>query len=199
MNKLKKIIVVTLLTMFSIGSQAFTAIADVTNHIKETFSRSSNYSTQKEADITALRLCREQANDSGLTKLAKSCKVTLRGKGPGYGALSCGTEGCAYNTGHASEQEAVDTAYTDCTEAGYTNCNDSNISTWKDFEGFAKVKTAAAPVGDCRPRTAQIRCSSSCNNGACVIKYENGCTRQVQVQPQFNPFNNQWTYPSPSC
>ena len=51
----------------------------------------------------------------------------------------------------------------------------------------------------CRPNTPTIRCSSQCTNGNCVITYENGCKMRVQVQPKFDPFNNQWTYPAPSC
>jgi len=53
--------------------------------------------------------------------------------------------------------------------------------------------------GSCRPRTQTIRCRSNCYNGDCVIEYENGCKVRVQVQPKFDSFQNQWTYPSPSC
>lgn len=52
---------------------------------------------------------------------------------------------------------------------------------------------------NCRPNTPTIRCSSQCTNGNCTVTYENGCKMHVQVQPEFDSFNNQWTYPSPQC
>lgn len=64
-----------------------------------------------------------------------------------------------------------------------------------------KVATSPAPGGEgnCRPRGDTLRCTSQCYNGNCIVTYENGCKVRVQVQPKFNPFNNQWDYPSPSC
>ena len=58
------------------------------------------------------------------------------------------------------------------------------------------VQPAAA---NCRPKTQQIRCTSQCVNGNCVITYENGCRMRVQVQPEFDPFSRKWEYPAPSC
>jgi hypothetical protein len=52
---------------------------------------------------------------------------------------------------------------------------------------------------NCRPNSPTVRCSSQCTNGNCVVSYENGCKVRVQVQPRFDPFTNQWTYPAPSC
>lgn len=70
----------------------------------------------------------------------------------------------------------------------------------------ASKKLAKAPTstpkqdsGDCRPRTQTLRCSSQCTNGNCIVTYENGCKIPVRVNPKFNPFNNNWEYPSPSC
>lgn len=64
-----------------------------------------------------------------------------------------------------------------------------------------KVAMAPAPSGDgnCRPSGNVLRCTSQCFNGNCTVTYENGCKIQVQVQPKFNPFNNQWDYPAPGC
>lgn len=52
---------------------------------------------------------------------------------------------------------------------------------------------------NCRPNTPSIRCSSQCTNGNCIVTYENGCKARIQVQPRYDGFTNQWTYPSPSC
>jgi hypothetical protein len=66
----------------------------------------------------------------------------------------------------------------------------------------APVVSKPLPIaknGDCRPKTNQLRCSSQCYNGDCEVTYENGCKVRVQVNPKFDPFTNQWSYPSPSC
>lgn len=64
-----------------------------------------------------------------------------------------------------------------------------------------KLATAPSSNSDsnCRPRGNTLRCSSQCYNGNCTVTYENGCKIRVQVQPKFNPFNNQWDYPAPGC
>jgi hypothetical protein len=59
--------------------------------------------------------------------------------------------------------------------------------------------TPAPSAKNCRPTTQPLRCTSQCTNGSCVITYQNGCKVNVQVQPTFDPFSNQWTYPAPSC
>ncbi len=60
---------------------------------------------------------------------------------------------------------------------------------------------APHPVAErnCRPTTPSVRCSSQCTNGNCIVTYENGCKIRVQVPARFDSFNNQWTYPAPSC
>lgn len=58
---------------------------------------------------------------------------------------------------------------------------------------------AAVSEKSCRPQTASIKCSSQCQNGNCIVSYENGCKIPVQIQPTFDAFSNQWKYPTPSC
>ena len=58
---------------------------------------------------------------------------------------------------------------------------------------------AAANPGSCRPTTTTVTCQSQCVNGNCVVEYANGCKIRVRVEPKFNPFNNSWEHPSPSC
>lgn len=58
---------------------------------------------------------------------------------------------------------------------------------------------APAAAENCRPRTSHITCQSQCSNGNCIVTYANGCKMRVQVNAKFNPFNNQWEFPSPSC
>ena len=72
------------------------------------------------------------------------------------------------------------------------------------ISGNQVTKSSAKPQASvseksCRPQTASIKCSSQCQNGSCIVNYENGCKIRVQVQPTFDAFNNQWKYPSPSC
>jgi len=178
---------------------ARSSIATINGHAGEAFFYASNYESQKEADIVALEGCRSEARKNDIGNLAKKCVITLRGKTPGYGAMTCGDNGCATVAGYVSLQSAVDAAYNLCLES-YTNCIDKNITGWEDFVGFSKKTVAVAPApASCRPRTSSIRCTSSCSNGNCLVTYENGCKMRVQVSPSLDPFTNQWTYPSPSC
>jgi hypothetical protein len=147
----------------------------------------------------ALQGCRATAKTNGIGKLAKQCKIVSRAPKPGYGTIVCGVDGCSWGMAFGSAQEAIDAIYADCAKS-YTDCRDKDINFWEDRAGFATGTAVSAPIsGDCRPRTNTLQCSSSCNNGSGVVRYENGCQMRVQVQPRFNGFNNQWEYPAPSC
>lgn len=177
---------------------AYSSIATVEGHAPNAVYRSNNYESQKEADEVALEGCRVAVRKIGIGHLAKKCKVVTRGKGPGYGAMTCGDDGCSWATGYDSTQYAVDAAYENCSKQ-FTNCKDKNIQFWEDFAGFPgnKSKKLSKTETDCRPRTSALRCQSSCTNGDCIVSYSNGCRLRVQVSPQFN--GTQWIYPPPSC
>jgi len=179
-------------------SHAYTAIAVVDGAIQESFNSRSGSGTQKLADQGAITGCREAITKAGFPKLAKRCRVAMRAKGPGYGAIVCGVEGCAYNTGYDIKQESLDAAWKNCDQAGYTNCQANDIVNWYD-DNFPAARTATNQGGSCRPTTARVQCRSNCVNGNCLVSYENGCKIHVQVQPKFNPFNNAWEFPSPAC
>ncbi len=184
---------------FSGSAQAFSAIAVIAGNSPKSIYRANNYDVQKQADNYALQGCRATAKTNGIGKLAKQCKIVSRAPNPGYGAIVCGVEGCSWGMAFGSAQEAIDAIYADCAKS-YTNCRDKNISFWEDRAGFVNPAAVSAPaLADCRPQTNTLQCSSSCNNGSCVVKYENGCQMRVQIQPRFNGFNNQWEYPAPSC
>jgi hypothetical protein len=181
------------------SAYAFTAIAVIAGNSPRSIYRANNYDVQKEADNAALQGCRATAKTNGIGKLAKQCKIVSRAPNPGYGTIVCGVDGCSWGMAFGSAQEAIDAIYADCAKS-YTNCRDKDINFWEDRAGFPTGTTVSAPIsGDCRPRTNTLQCSSSCNNGSCLVKYENGCQIRVQVQPRFNSFNNQWEYPAPSC
>ncbi|MBE9607738.1 hypothetical protein [Chitinilyticum litopenaei] len=116
---------------------AHTAVATVKNHATEAFGYAYNYPTQKLADENAVKACRSDALKNGVGHLAKQCKVDLRGKGPGYGAVTCGENGCGYVTGFDDSQAAIDAAYVLC-NTYYTSCNTKNIKYWEDFVGFGR-------------------------------------------------------------
>jgi hypothetical protein len=186
------------LGMFGLNAFAFTSIATIKGESFKAWYRVSNYDSQKEADAAALEGCRTEARSSGIGKSASKCKVITRAKGPGYGAVVCGDNGCAWGTGHESAQVAVDSAYSSCAES-YKSCQSENIPYWEDFAGFARKPSAKVGDGYCRPRSTHLRCQSTCTNGDCIVSYENGCKMRVQVSPRFDSFQNQWTYPSPQC
>lgn len=70
---------------------------------------------------------------------------------------------------------------------------------WRSLKGVTSDIAQNGRGNDCRPKTEVLRCTSQCSNGNCTVKYENGCTIQIQVRPVFNGFRNEWEYPSPSC
>jgi len=177
---------------------AYTSVATIDGHVLSAWWRANNYASQKEADIAALEGCRSEARKNGIASLAAKCKIASRAKGPGYGAIVCGDDGCHWTTGYESSEAAIDAAYKGC-ERHYKNCQETDISYWEDFSGFNRKQPEKLSSGNCRPRTATLRCQSSCVNGDCIVTYENGCKMRVQVSPRFDGFQNQWVYPSPSC
>jgi len=179
-------------------AQARTAVA-VAPDYPDSVSWTYNAPSQKIADNNALKTCRQYMTNAGHAKLASTCKVMTRAKGPGYGAVVCGEKGCSWSVGYADKQVAVDSAWENCNKAGFVNCQESGIKSWYDDNWPVKRIASKAPKSNCRPKTRTIRCTSNCVNGDCIVTYENGCRLRVQVSPQFNPFNNQWVYPSPSC
>lgn len=200
MTKLIHLAVCSIVLAFLSGeSFAYSAIAMVDGQAKETFHSAYDFDTQKAADRRALEGCQESARRSGYPNLAKKCVVVTRGKGPGYGAATCGDGGCAWTTGYADLQEAVDAAYDRCAST-YKSCQSEGITNWEDFAGFRKKSPEKVVVNEsCRPHSTRVVCQSRCANGDCILTYENGCKIHVTVQPNFNSFTNQWEYPAPSC
>ncbi len=180
------------------NTHAFSAVAHIKDHIFGSWSRANNYASQKEADQAAIESCRNAARQNKIGHLANQCKVVTRSESPGYGAIVCGDDGCGWVLGVESGQDAVDGAFNQC-DRNFKNCESKNIKFWEDFEGFTPSRVANASGGDCRPKTNQLSCKSSCTNGDCEVTYENGCKVRVQVSPRFDGFQNRWVYPSPSC
>lgn len=189
-----------ILGVISLNSFAFTSIATINGHASQSWMVAYNYKSQKEADKDALEGCRVEARKNGISGMAKSCKITDRAKGPGYGAQTCGDDGCAWVSGSDDQQQANDTAYNNCSKS-YKNCNSQNLTIWEDFAGFKQAAKKQSPAAEksCRPTTNTIHCTSHCENANCLITYENGCKMRVQVTPEYDSFTNQWKYPSPAC
>ncbi len=180
------------------NGHAHSAVAHIKDHVFDSWYRANNYSSQKEADQFAIEGCRTVARQNKIGHLANQCKVVTRAESPGYGALVCGDDGCAWALGKESGQTAVDTAFNLC-DSNYKNCESNNIKFWEDFEGFASPRASNESSEDCRPKTKQLSCKSNCTNGDCMVTYENGCKMRVQVSPRFDGIQNRWIYPSPSC
>lgn len=170
------------ITTSSFHASAFTSIASIKGHALDAWWSASNYMSQKEADRDALEGCRSEARKNGISSLAKTCAIVSRAKGPGYGAVTCGDDGCSWTTGYGDKQEAVDAAYVSCKDS-YANCRSENINTWSDFSGFKQTapKRVAAPNKSCIPTGSYRSCTSSCVNGDCIVTYQNGCKVRVLV------------------
>ncbi len=150
----------------------------------------------------------EHARKAALANCAApDCRVTFETRDPGFYALaladaSDGKRGAIHLAyGFDSLDDAIETATKKCAEKAGRECKSEGVGA---IRGNTKsnsppVRVAAPEAPSCRPKTAQIRCESNCVNGDCIVTYENGCKIRVQVQPRFDPFSNQWKYPSPSC
>jgi hypothetical protein len=195
---LQPLMCIFVVCFFSRIGFAHSSIAVVNGYFPATFSVTYNYKSQKEADHDSLEGCRTNARTAGLADRANKCSVLARGKGPGYGAATCGDNGCSWVASYSDRQEAIDAAYDACSK-NYSNCKQDNIQNWADFVGFPSTEVATPASESCRPRTSNVTCQSQCVNGNCTVTYSNGCKMRVQLQPHFNPFNNQWEYPAPSC
>ncbi|WP_298925212.1 DUF4189 domain-containing protein [uncultured Ramlibacter sp.] len=140
----------------------------------------------------------------------KDCKVNFRLTKPGFFSVARTAEpnngvgrfyaAHQYDNMNESENDAI---------AGCEKAGQKCALFWTGvIPGQQDVAPApkAQPVAkaepqpkNCRPQTASIRCSSQCVNGSCVVAYENGCKLRVVVQAEYDPFTNQWKYPSPAC
>lgn len=156
----------------------------------------TNQPSIKVAQQKVMKTCADNARKN---KHSGKCKFLGAANGPKYLAFFHTKDGSGFGVSSNSDRQlAIDEAYAQCSES--RECPDTAANVFFD-EGEQQSRPAkAAAAGDsCRPRTRQIRCRSNCVNGNCVVEYENGCKIRVQVSPRFDPFTNQWTYPSPSC
>lgn len=131
-----------ILAILSFESQAFSSVAIVKGYSQKSFYSSTNFETQKEANKNAIAGCKEEAKKNDIGNMAKSCVVVEESNVPGYGAVSCGDENCAWALGYYDVKEAMDAAYFTCSES-YTNCNDKNMKNWEDSKGYKKVNSPA--------------------------------------------------------
>jgi hypothetical protein len=152
----------------------------------------------QEARQSALRYC----GDS-------DCKVTNDFTTPGFLAVARTKSeqsepyffvAYAYANSDAADQAAI----SGCAQKAKEDCRvvwSGAIPGDMGTKGPTPVQAPAAgrDAPSCRPTTQNIRCSSQCTNGSCIVSYENGCRIRVQVSPRFDPFKNQWIYPAPSC
>jgi hypothetical protein len=138
-----------------------------------------------------------------------SCKVKSEITSPGFFALAAseldaegnGSFHLAYQ--YTSITAAVKAAIAKCEENTGRKCSLSSASAIAgNYEIEADPAPKSSPVAsakNCRPNGPSLRCTSRCTNGNCLVTYDNGCKIRVQVQPQYDGFNNQWTYPAPAC
>lgn len=135
------------------------------------------------------------------------CKVTLEVTKPGFYSLAesesdkngNGNYYIAYE--YDNSDEADRDAIQGCNNVAGRKCKvlwSGAIAGNYNRSAAPSPLTVASDI-DCRPTTPTVRCSSQCNNGNCVVTYENGCKINVQVQPRFDGLSNQWTYPAPGC
>lgn len=199
MKSLKIFLLVCFLGLTSLQANARSAVAFYSTKTDFGYGYSHGYDTQKEADAEALKNCQERSRKTG-EPLIQKCKVSMRPKVAGFGAGVCGDSSCNVAVGYETSQAAVDSAYESCRKNS-TGCQSENIKFFYDDVGFGTSNQTAQRNNNasCVPKSSTRQCRSSCTNGNCKVTYNNGCTINVQVQPSFDAFSNQWTYHSPSC
>ncbi len=138
-----------------------------------------------------------------------SCKITFETTRPGFYSWAQATEDSNGNAelflNYATDNlpGAIKEAILGCEAQNGRKCTTVSSGVIPGVQIATKatepMRSVEQSSKNCRPNTSQIRCTSQCTNGNCVITYENGCKMNVQVQAKFDPFSNQWKYPSPSC
>lgn len=181
-------------------SYAYSSIADIPQHAVESSFAAWNHSTQKEADRVAIEGCKALAMNAGIQGHANKCRVTLRQKAPGGGAIVCGDDGCSYVTGYETKQLAVDGAYDHCRQR-YKNCRQNGILGWWDEAGYQKkpIQTPAAGKTCGPPPGRAVRSYTQCNNGDCIRTFENGCQIRFQAAYCRDPVSGQWGWQADGC
>lgn len=179
---------------------AFSSVAVVPKHSTESVYAAWNYPSQKEADSVALEGCRAEARGSGIGKLAMQCRIVLRQKDVGAGAIVCGENGCAYVSGHPSKEAAIAAAFAECSKH-FKTCQETNITAWWDEAGY-RVRQVKAPTTKeaCGPPPGKVvRSTYQCNNGDCIRTFENGCQVRFQAPYCRDPFNGRWEWKPDGC
>lgn len=185
----------TILVLFSLSisnAYAFTAIA-FPEESGDQYYYYKGADTQKEADTYALEGCRVHARSKGNVELAKTCKVQHRQKGSGYGAVSCGENGCTFISGYSDNQEALDTAYSNCSKS-FKNCNNTNMNAWFDDNFPTKKGSKPKQVISKNTHNNTVTCNNSCSNGRCVRTFADGRKEVWQAPRKFNPLTNNWEW-----
>ncbi|MET0857924.1 MAG: hypothetical protein ABWY27_14305 [Telluria sp.] len=194
---MKRFAVFLIALLFASIGNATTAVAYAKGQVPQTIYITWSQPDQATADALALKGCREAAKKAGAAK----CVVGGRHPVLGAGAVVCGKADCYWVYGHDTEQEAADAAYGECAKADKPNCNATNIVTWTEKVGDAKLpKPRAAPAKQCSPPAGRaVRSTTRCNNGACSRTFENGCTVQFTAPYCHNPFSGQWEWKPDGC
>ena len=137
------------------------------------------------------------------------CKVTFSTASPGFFTLARSKDDEGKDAVFHLYYESINSDQSDkdatkaCRERAGRDCSvvwsGAIAGKIASYNASDKSTTPVPSAKNCRPTTQPLRCTSQCTNGNCTITYENGCKMNVQVQPRFDPFSNQWNYPSPSC
>jgi hypothetical protein len=146
----------------------------------------------------AMNACRNVSGQNSSPK--NGCRILGVGSDSGYLAIAVSPSRIHYAIGK-DEEVAQQTALRGCVEeTPETETCSIELSKYNGTPPKTNnVASNVQPSGNCRPRTATVRCSSQCYNGDCVVTYENGCKMRVQVGSHFNSFENRWDYDSPRC
>jgi Domain of unknown function (DUF4189) len=160
-----------------------------------------NYPTQQQADAFALKGCRAEARMNQVPKKKAACTVFHRQSVPGAGAVVCGTKGCSVSTGFGSKDDAMISAYRQCEQHGYQDCQRTEITNWIDIAGYkhADSDTRGSTKACSPPPGKSVHSTYRCQNGDCVRTFANGCSFRFQAAHCFNPMKSTWEWKPDGC
>lgn len=179
------------LSVMLASSSAIAGWFSMATHSNGSWGTSINKPSKNAAIKEALDTCKKYAK--------ANCTTFATENADGFYAVAR-SPSYLHLTHSVAEDDARTTALNSC--AANTPDTETCKIEWVGVMSSAKPaaqRKQSVATNDCRPRTNQLRCTFNCTNGNCIVTYENNCKMRVQVNPRFDPFSNQWTYPNPSC
>lgn len=182
-------------------SYSHSSVAHIPGMPLRTIYAAWNYPTQQQADAFALEGCRAEARTNHVPKTKAACAVFHRQSVPGAGAIVCGTKGCSVSSGFGSKDAAMISAYRQCEQDGFQDCQRTGITNWIDTAGYkhANSSTRGSTKACAPPQGKTVHSTYRCQNGDCIRTFANGCSVRFQAPSCFDSLKSEWEWKPDGC